>query len=225
MNRPDEPTAVEEFGASYWEGRYRNGVGTSKLDPSPSLVTEAGGLRPGQALDAGCGVGGDALWLAARGWHVTAVDVSLTALERGREAAEAAGPAFGERIEWVHADLTEWEPDQLAFDLVSSHYVHVPGPSEVLFRRLASWVAPGGTLLIVGHDGGHGHGDHHGQERTHPPGAQVRAEQMITGLPQDQWSIVAAGSRTHTIRRPDGRGPVTLDDVVVHAQRRAAARP
>lgn len=211
MSSPDEPAAPEEFGAAYWEDRYGSGVGAGRRDPSPSLVSEVGGLRPGRALDAGCGVGGDALWLAAHGWQVTAVDVSTTALEAGRETA--AGTAFADRIDWVHGDLTTWEPDRAAFDLVTSHYVHVPGPPEVLFRRLASWVAPGGTLLVVGHAGGHGHGDH-------PVGAQVHAGQVVSGLPEDQWSIVAAEPRTHTMRRPDGGGPVTLHDVLVHARRR-----
>ena len=213
----------DEFGAAYWEDRYRSGVGASKHDPSPSLVAEAGALRPGTALDAGCGTGGDSLWLAARDWRVTAVDVSPTALEQGRRTAEAVGPGFAERIEWVHADLTAWDPGRRAFDLVSSHYVHVPGPPEVLFRRLASWVAPGGTLLVVGHDAGHGGGHgggHHGEPR--PAGAQVHAGQVVSGLPEDQWDVVVAEPRTHTLQGP--HGPVTLEDVVVHARRRRAAR-
>ena len=235
MTGPDEPTAPEEFDAAYWEDRYRHGEGTGKHDPSPSLVTETDGLRPGRALDAGCGVGGDALWLAAHGWQVTAVDISETALDRGRASAQAAGPAFAGRIEWVHGDLTAWEPGRRAFDLVTSHYVHVPGPPEVLFGRLASWVAPGGTLLVVGHDGGHGghagHGQDHGQDHgaprghAHPPGARIHVAQVVAGLPGDEWDVVVAEPRTHTMRRPDGGAPVTLEDVVVHARRRADARP
>jgi SAM-dependent methyltransferase len=210
--------AAEEFDTAYWEDRYRSGAGTGRLDPSPSLVTEIRGLPPGTALDAGCGVGSDALWLAAQGWQVTAVDVSLTALNRGRQTAEAAGADFAERIEWVHADLTTWTPGQRSFDLVSSHYVHVPGPPEVLVRRLASRVAPGGRLLVVGHDAGHGHGEKH----AHPPGAQVRTGQLVSVLPEEQWDVLVAESRTHTMQRAEGSGPVTLDDVVVHARRKAA---
>lgn len=209
------PTAPGEFGAAYWEDRYRRGEGTARLDPSPSLDAEAGALRPGRALDAGCGVGADALWLAARGWQVTAVDVSATALEQGRRTAHAAGSPFAERIAWVHADLTAWQPDPGAFDLVSSHYVHVPGPPEALVARLASWVAPGGDLLVVGHEGGHRHGP------AHPAGAQVRTQQVLSGLPEQDWHVLFAGSRTHTVRRPGG-DPVVLDDVVVHARRRVA---
>lgn len=213
---PHEP---DQFDAAYWEERYGSGVGAGKLAPSPSLVTEISAHQPGSALDAGCGVGGDALWLAARGWQVTALDVSRTALDQARRTAQAAGPDFVQRIDWIQADLTEWEPGQRAFDLVTSHYVHVPGPPEVLFRRLASWVAPGGSLLVVGHAGGHGHG------ATHPVAAQVRPEQIVSGLPEDQWHVLVAEPRTHTIQRPGGGDPITLDDVVVHAQRRTAERP
>lgn len=207
MNRPDEP-AYEEFDAAYWEDWYRSGIGAGKHDPSPSLVGATGALRPGRALDAGCGVGGDALWLAAHGWQVTAVDVSATALDHGRQAASSASPAFAERLEWVRGDLTPWEPRQ-TFDLVSSHYVHVPGPPEALFRSLASWVAPGGTLLVVGHDAGHGHASSHshGSGHAHPAGAQVRAEQGLSGLVEDHWDIVVAEPRIHTMQRPDGNGP------------------
>lgn len=215
MNRPDHH-AVEELGAAYWEDRYRSGVGAGTRDPGPSLVTETAGLSPGRALDAGCGAGGDALWLAAQGWRVTAVDVSSTALDQGRRAAEATGRAFADRIEWVHGDLTEWEPGH-AFDLVSSHYVHVPGPQESLFRRLAEWVAPGGTLLVVGHAAEHDHGSGH----SRPVGAAVRADQVLSGLAEEQWEVVVAAPRAHTMRRPGGGGPVTLDDVVVRARRRA----
>jgi SAM-dependent methyltransferase len=218
MTRHAESTAFEQFGAAYWEDRHRNGEGEGRHEPSPSLVTLTAGLPPGRALDAGCGNGADARWLAACGWHVTAVDVSRTALRRGRRSAQAAGPASAERIEWVHADLTTWEPGPDTFDLVTSHYVHVPGPQEPLLRRLASWVSPGGTLLVVGHDGRPGHGDHSSRS------ARLQRGQVVASLPSDRWTIVAAESRTHTVRRPDGGGAVTLDDVVVHARRRAATR-
>ena len=71
-----------QFSAEYWEDRYRVGGGASRHEPSPSLLAEAGDLPPGRALDAGCGHGADAVWLARRGWQVTAVDVSAAAVEQ-----------------------------------------------------------------------------------------------------------------------------------------------
>lgn len=182
-------------------------------------MTETGDLEPGRALDAGCGRGADALWLAARGWHVTAFDVSATALDRARETARSAGPAIAERVEWVHADLSTWTPDERRYDLVTSQYVHVPGPVEELFGRLASWVAPGGTLLVVGHDHTEGHHHEHGPAA----GAQVRTRQVTDGLPEDERDVLVAESRTHTVQRGDA-GATTLHDAVVRARRRQPSR-
>jgi len=75
----------------------------------------------------------------------------------------------------------------------------------------------------VGHDAGHGHGQ--GSGHAHPAGARVRAEQVVSGLAEEQWEIVVAEPRTHAMQRPDGGGSVTLDDVVVHARRRADPLP
>lgn len=220
-----------EFDAAYWENRYRSGGGASRRDPSPSLLAEVTDLTPGTALDAGCGWGADALWLAARGWTVTAVDVSPAAVDQARQHAEAADPHAAARVAFLPADLTTWSPDR-RYDLVTSHYVHVPGPQEALFARLASWVAPGGTLLVVGHgytpgQHGHGHGGpeghpeaRHGDERGSPPdSARVQLAQVTSALPETEWKIVVAEPRSHTISRPGGGPPAVLHDVVVKAQR------
>ena len=230
MSSPD--FAGGDFGAEYWESRYRAGEETSRHDPSPSLVTGTTDLPPGRALDAGCGLGADAIWLAARGWHVTAVDVSATAIEQGRASAQTAGRDVAARIEWVHADLTRWHPADRFFDLVTSHYVHVPGPVEDLIRRLAAWVAPGGTLLVVGHDHAHsedqtdGHnqaqGHHHrthDPDRAPAPGSRITAGQITGGLARDEWEITVAGSRTRTMGRPGASGTARLHDAVVLARR------
>jgi SAM-dependent methyltransferase len=193
----------DDYSAAYWDGRYRSGESTSPPTVSPSFVTEAGPLPPGRALDAGCGRGAAAMWLAARGWAVTAVDISATALLGARRAAQEAGLD----VEWVEADMSTWEPGERRFDLVASQYVHVPGPMEDLFRRLASWVAPGGTLIVVGHDD-HGHG----------PGAQITVDQVTSSLSGD-WEVVVAESRTSDVRPREGSAVVTLHDVVVRARR------
>lgn len=212
-------TASGEFGAGYWEDRYRRGEGTGRQAPSPSLVAEAAALPPGRALDAGCGRGADAVWLALRGWSVTAVDVSATALAGARESARAAGAGVADGIEWIEADLTTWDGGGPVFDLVTCQYVHVPGPAEDLFRRLVSWVAPGGRLLVAGHDSGRGSHGHHGRAvHDHPPGSQIRAEQVTACLDEDQWEVLVAEPRTHV--RRGGGGEVSHDDVVVHARRR-----
>ena len=119
--------------------------------PNVHLSTEVGNLPPGLALDAGCGHGSDALWLAARGWQVTAVDFSVTALAHARATAEAVGADVAERIDWVEGDLVTWTPQSGRYDLVACLYVHVAGSVEEMVRRMVTGVAPGGTLFLVGH--------------------------------------------------------------------------
>ena len=69
--------------------------------PNAHLIAEIGGLRPGRALDAGCGHGAETLWLAGHGWEVTAVDFSASALAHARSTADALGGGIAERIAWV----------------------------------------------------------------------------------------------------------------------------
>jgi SAM-dependent methyltransferase len=146
----DTATSAEQ----YWEERYRDEDRVWSGRPNPLLVREAESLPPGTALDLGCGEGGDAIWLAAQGWRVTAVDVSATALRRGADHARDAGVEAG--IRWEQHDLSRSFPEG-AFDLVSAQFLHSPvaveGEREAILRRAAAAVAPGGILLVVGHAG------------------------------------------------------------------------
>lgn len=146
----------EDFWESLWARTVREHADVlARRPPNAHLLTEVGGLAPGRALDAGCGHGTESLWLAARGWQVTAVDFSETALAHARRRAEAVGPELAARIEWTRGDLGIWTPLAARYDLVVCLYVHVAGTVEGtvegMVRRLASGVAPGGTLLLVGH--------------------------------------------------------------------------
>jgi 2-polyprenyl-3-methyl-5-hydroxy-6-metoxy-1,4-benzoquinol methylase len=162
------------FEQAAWEERYRAKPAIWSGRPNPQLVAEAAGLAPGRALDVGCGEGADALWLAERGWHVTAADISTTALERA--AAHVAGNEAAARIEWIHADLREQPPAEGAYDLVSAQFMHLPGDERrALYERLAAAVAPGGTLLIVGH---HPSDLETAAHRMHCPGMLFTAEQI-----------------------------------------------
>src|SRR6476661_2126850 len=114
--------------ASAWDERYRSKARLWSGKPNPQLVHEAGGLRPGKALELGCGEGADAIWLARQGWSVTAVDVSAVALERAhshelaelaRESVNASNGDIRSRITWQQADLTQWQPEG-PYDLVTS---------------------------------------------------------------------------------------------------------
>jgi SAM-dependent methyltransferase len=137
----------------FWDERYRSQVQLFSGDPNPRLVSQTKQLKPGTALDVGCGAGTDAIWLAEQGWEVTAVDISTVALERGALRAREIGADVVNRIDWVHEDLRTWEgPELQSYDLVSSQFTpFIAGSRQSMFRRLADAVAPGGTLLIVSH--------------------------------------------------------------------------
>lgn len=179
------------FDEASFEEMYRGTDARWSGRPNVQLVREAGDLPPGTALDVGCGEGADAIWLAARGWQVTAVDFAATALERGAAAAEAAGVA--DRVHWQRVDVTRWSPDPGAFDLVSAQYMHLP-PAErrALFAALAAAVRPRGTLLVVGHDfsdvaaGAHQPPAH---DRFFPAG------EVAEVLDPQAWEVVVAESR------------------------------
>lgn len=205
----------DEFDREFWEGHYRGHPGAHDGGPNPSLVTEAGDLAPGRALDAGCGHGADALWLASRGWWVTAVDVSPTALAHARDRAASHGDDVASRIDWVEAELAAWSPPEECFDLVTSHYVHVPAADRDAFvRRLAAAVAPGGSLLVVGHDASGLHEGAHGSA----PEAYVTAEEVAALLDPAAWNVGVAETRTRTVTGPHDH-EVTLRDAVLRARR------
>jgi cyclopropane fatty-acyl-phospholipid synthase-like methyltransferase len=179
-------------------------------------VREVGDLAPGTALEAGCGAGAEAIWLGEAGWKVVAADIADEPLRRaeGRAAARGLGD---ERIQWVVADLSSWEPSQ-AFDLVTTHYAH-PAMSQLWFYdRLSAWVAPGGSLLIVGHL--HADRAEHGAHQDHHPPAEasVTAVSITERLHPTTWDIVTAEEHSRTLDAPGG-GQVILDDVVVRAVR------
>ncbi|GAA3165785.1 hypothetical protein GCM10010466_65730 [Planomonospora alba] len=214
------------FDKDYWERHWRQersgGPGSMGGNPpNPYLAREVGGLAPGTALDAGCGGGAEAIWLASRGWHVTAADISSEALARAAGRAAASGAAG--RVRWVEADLGVWSPQE-RFDLVMTHYAHPAMPQLEFYDRLAGWVAPGGTLLIVGHlstpdatDHGHDHGHGHGH---HPPAeASVTSAAVTARLDGTEWEIVTAEEHLRALTGPGGRA-VPLHDVVVRATRR-----
>ena len=201
---------------AFWDQRYQSSTTIWSGRPNPQLVTEAAGLVPGTALDAGCGEGADAIWLAERGWLVTAVDISAVALERAVARALEAGADIARRITWQHADLSTWVPAAASYDLVSAQFLHLPrGQREPLQRRLGEAVAPGGILLVVGH--------HPSDLQTtipRPPFPELffTAADVAASLAPRQWIVVAEEARARSAVDPDGRS-VTIHDAVLKAQR------
>jgi SAM-dependent methyltransferase len=205
------------FEEDAWEERYRAKPAIWSGRPNPQLLAEATDLTPGRALDVGCGEGADAIWLAERGWRVTAVDIATTALERAAAHAAAAGPRVADRIDWSHADVRVQPPAEGAYDLVSAQYMHLPGQlRRDLFARLAAAVAPGGTLLIVGH---HPSDLHTTAHRMHFPDMMFTGEEVAASLDPATWQVLAAEARPRAAVDPDGRD-ITIHDAVLVARRR-----
>jgi len=217
---PGDSTAGDaQQAAEFWEARYADSGRIWSGDVNEVLADTAAALTPGSALDLGCGEGGDAIWLARQGWDVTGVDVSPTAVERGREAARAAGIGDG-RVRFEAADLASWLPDR-SFELVTSSFLQswpVPIPRDEILRRAAGFVAPGGRILITSHAAAPSWAEEEAvsSHRFPTPESDLRA----LDLDPEHWEVVACELRERTITAPDG-SPAFNTDGVVLAQRRA----
>lgn len=138
-----------------WDERYRQAEWIWSLAPNRFVAEQLGDLTPGRALDLACGEGRNALWLARRGWRVTAVDFSEVALDKGRERAAKDGLELNNKLEldWVAADVATYVPEPGGFDLVLIAYLHLsPHDMQTVFGRAADAVAPSGRLFVIGHD-------------------------------------------------------------------------
>ena len=142
-----------------WNRRYSEKEPGEPSPPSTVLRETIQNLRPSRALDLAAGDGRNTLYLAERGWDVTAVDFSSVAVERGRKFSERLGLP----VQWEIRDLTRYVPKDAPYDLVCLFYLHLLWAEfRTVLNMAAAAVSPGGKLLVVGHDrenieaGGHG---------------------------------------------------------------------
>jgi SAM-dependent methyltransferase len=128
-----------------WDERYAASARVWSAGPNAEVERIIGDWPPGRALDLGAGEGRHAIWLAQKGWRVTAVDFSSVGLAKGEAEATRRGVA----VDWVVADARSWHPrEHAAYDLVLVAYLHL---SEDVLSRTTGWLAPGGALVVVGH--------------------------------------------------------------------------
>jgi SAM-dependent methyltransferase len=195
-----------------WDERYSGTEFEWTTRPNQFVATELAGLSPGRALDLAAGEGRNTVWLAERGWRVTAVDFSRVGLEKGRKLSAARGVDEAQ-VDWIVADLRDYEPERGTYDLALIAYLQVsPQVRAAVLARAAAALAPGGTVFVVGHDLTNlteGVGGPQDPDVLYTPEA-LRSE--LPGL------RILRAERVHRAVDRDG-GPATAVDTLVRAVR------
>ena len=194
----------------FWESQY-SGRRTWGERVNPLLAETAEPVRPGAALDLGCGAGGDTIWLARHGWHVTAVDISTTAVERVRERARELG--LGDRVTTEQHDLARTFPGG-EFDLVCAQYLHTPYTmhrTQVL-RTAACALRPGGLLLIVDHGSTAPWSWSQDPDTRYPTPTEIAAK---LELEPARWPVLRADMPRRRATGPDGETATVTDTILL----------
>ncbi len=187
--------------ARAWDERYAASDLVWSAGPNQFVAAECADLTPGRALDLAAGEGRNAIWLAGRGWQVTALDFSQVALDKGRILAGDRDLDGG--IAWVCADATRWRRTT-SFDLVVVAYLQLPGPERRAAHRIGfDALSPGGTLLVVGHDT-----TNLSEGTGGPQDASVlfTADDVLVDLADRDHEVVRAGRVARRVDDGDGHG-------------------
>ncbi|MEU2747581.1 class I SAM-dependent methyltransferase [Streptomyces collinus] len=196
---------------AFWDGVYAARPAADAPRPNARLAETVSDMPPGQALDLGCGEGGDALWLASQGWHVIAVDISAVAVERLTALAGSYG--LGDRVNAVRHDLQASFP-QGGFDLVCAHYLHTPFGLDrsTVLRSAAHVLRPGGRLLVVDHGSTAPWSWNQDPDIRYPSPREAAAG---IGLDPETWTVERADARRRVATGPDGRTAEVTDHVLL----------
>lgn len=196
---------------AFWDGVYAARPAADAPRPNARLTETVSDLPPGQALDLGCGEGGDALWLASQSWHVIAVDISAVAVERLTALAGSHG--LGDRVNAVRHDLQASFP-QGGFDLVCAHYLHTPFGLDrsTVLRSAAHVLRPGGRLLVVDHGSTAPWSWNQDPDIRYPSPREVAAG---IGLDPETWTVERAEALHRVATGPDGRTAEVTDHVLL----------
>jgi SAM-dependent methyltransferase len=200
--------------ATAWDERYAASELVWGAEPNRFVAAECADLAPGRVVDLACGEGRNAIWLATRGWTADGIDWSAVAIDKARRLAAHAGVA--DTTSFTCADLLDHVPARDAYDLVLLAYLQVPAAArELVFTRAAAAVAPGGTFLVVAHDGHNladGHGGPQDASVLYEPGDVVACLDGLTVERADHVTRDVAGA------------PRPAIDCLVRARRPSACR-
>ncbi|MGI5270403.1 SAM-dependent methyltransferase [Nonomuraea sp. CA-218870] len=196
---------------TFWDGVYAARPPATDPRPNARLTETVADLPPGDALDLGCGDGGDALWLAGRGWRVTAADLSAVAVERLTALARARG--LGDRVTAVRHDLRGPFPYG-AFDLISAHYLHTPFDLDraAVLRSAAHGLRRDGRLLVVDHGSTAPWSWNQDPGVRHPSPREVAADLHLDAA---TWTVERADAPRRIATGPDGRTAEVTDHVLL----------
>jgi SAM-dependent methyltransferase len=210
MPKKGEPMHTTDA-VTFWDDVHASRPATTGPRPNVRLTEIVTGLPPGDALDLGCGNGGDALWLAGQGWHVTAVDISTVAVER--LTALAASGDLADRVTAVRCDLGESFPAG-GFDLICAHYLHTPFDLDraTVLRSAAHALRTGGRLLVVDH-GSTAPWSWNQDPDVRFPSPQEVAEDI--GLDWTKWTIERAEAPRRIATGPNGHTAEVIDHVLL----------
>jgi SAM-dependent methyltransferase len=197
-----------------WDERYSGAEFEWTTRPNQFVAAELADLSPGRAMDLAAGEGRNAVWLAERGWRVTAVDFSRVGLTKGRKLAAARG-IDDAQLDWIVADLHDYQPERGAFDLVLIAYLQVgPELRAKVLADAAAALAPGGTLFLIAHDVTN---LTEGVGGPQDPDVLYAPEEVAADLPG--LRVERAERVRRTVERDDG--PATAIDTLVRAVREA----
>ncbi|MDE3722140.1 class I SAM-dependent methyltransferase [Nocardiopsis sp. N85] len=196
---------------AFWDDLYAARPAATDPRPNARLTEIVTDLPPGDALDLGCGTGGDALWLARRGWRVTAIDISAVAVERLAGLARSGG--LEKVITAERHDLRASFP-QGRFDLVCAHYLHTPFDLDraAVLRSAAHALRPDGRLLVVDHGSTAPWSWNRDPDAHHPTPQEVAA-----GIDLDPaaWTVERVDAPRRIATGPDGRTAEVIDHVLL----------
>jgi len=199
---------MTSMSAAEWDDRYRGTDLVWSATPNRWVAEETAGLTPGRALDLACGEGRNSIYLAQRGWQVTAVDFSRVAIAKTERLALAQQPPV--TIEWRYVDATQFsEPSR--FDLAMVVYLQLPAKQRRSAVQ-AAWnsVRPGGLLLIIAH-----HSDNltAGVGGPQDPAVLYTQDDVLADLSAYEAQMVV--QRAERVRRPvPGQETAALDTLV-----------
>jgi SAM-dependent methyltransferase len=196
--------------ADAWDQRYADADLVWSGTPNQFVATELGELPPGRAVDLAAGEGRNAIWLARRGWDVTAVDFSQVGLDKGRALADDTP------VTWVCADATTWTAES-AYDLALMAYLQLPADQRrSAVRHAFAGLRVGGTLFVIAHDSTN---LVEGTGGPQDPAVLLTAEDVLADLGGLDFDVIRAERVAREVPGPAGAA-WTAHDALVRVVRR-----